>query len=43
MIECIPPQANKSHYLHKFLHGNIIMHTSFLLPEHLERIFKQNR
>jgi hypothetical protein len=36
-------QANKSHYLHKFLHGSIVMHTSLLDPDHLERIFKQNR
>jgi hypothetical protein len=36
-------QVNKSHYLHRFLHGNIIRHVTFVDQEHLQRVFKYNR
>ena len=36
-------QVNKSHYLHRFLHGNIIRHMTFVDPDHLEHVFKNNR
>jgi hypothetical protein len=30
-------QANKSHYIHKYLHKNVIMHVSSADPGHVSR------
>lgn len=36
-------QANKSHYLHKFLHGNMLLHMSNVDNSHLDRLYKYYR
>jgi hypothetical protein len=36
-------QANKSHYLHRFLHGNMALHISVVSSDHMDRIYKYYR